>query len=135
MPVTERRIENVIRNMAVGFSSYTLFDLVKAGWCREAKSPADLPEKAHWQILTMDAVTTWSGYKEDSGTRQDIWRLWVFEDEQLWEQAVQFYFDDLTDPDSPNRGPGRDTLKLVALESSGKVIPHVTVGLARDRRG
>jgi len=136
MAATERQIGSVVKNMAAGFSTYTLLDLERAEWCKEAKGVGDIPDTAHWQILVLDQVTTWSGYKEDTGTRTNVWRIFVFEDEKLWEQAVQFYFDDAADPDSPtHKQYGSGPLKMVALDCSGRVIPHISVALARDPRG
>ena len=135
--ITTRKFTEVIKKPELGFSYYTLGDLERAGWCyRAEKGPQDIPDVAHWQILYYDSVRTHSGYENDTGSDDWIWRIWIFEEEALWQQAVQFYYDDAADQSSPtNTQSYRGPMKLVFLDCSGKVTPHVSVALAFDRRG
>tara|TARA_Y100000310_G_scaffold175594_1_gene175646 strand:+ start:572 stop:1003 length:432 start_codon:yes stop_codon:yes gene_type:complete len=118
-----------------GFTSYTLFDLIRAGWCVEStKGPEDIPDVAHWQILVLEEITTSDG--RDGTSRQNVWKLYIFDEKPLWEQVVQAFFDDASDMASPTHTKGYNSgpMKLVALEASGKVIPHIVVALAMDQR-
>ncbi len=116
--------------MGRGFNSYVLYELVKAGWCVESKKgPEDIPEKAHWQILVHDDIPVSDG--RGGTARAQIWKLYIFDEKPLWEQVVQAYFDDAADMASSTytKGYNSGPMKLVALEASGKVLPHVSVAL------
>jgi hypothetical protein len=82
-------------------------------------------------------IYTDSGYKDAPQEQRTIFQFWVFDDEDLWIQAAQYYFEDASDMSSPtntqsyNKGPA----KLVFLESSGKVRPKVEVALTFTPRG
>lgn len=133
--ITTRKLDEACpRRGRGGFNSYDLYDLVKAGWCIEATGVEHIPESAHWHLLISEEISVSDG--RDGTSRQQIWKLYVFDDKLLWEQVVQYYFEDAADMASPTNTAGynKGPMKLVALEASGKVIPHVVVALAMDPR-
>lgn len=61
----------------------------KTGYTSHAKKVEEIPKEPHWVILTEESVTTWSGYKEDSGSSETVMRYHVYTDEAVWKDAIR----------------------------------------------
>jgi hypothetical protein len=135
--ITTRKLDEVVpRVLELGFNYHTICDFERAGWCVQVEEIGKVPDVAHWTILYQDTVRTNSGHEGDNGSNVDIWKMWVFDDRDLWLQVVQCYYEDAADMSSPTNTRGHGgPMKLAFTECSGKVIPHISVSLAMDPLG
>jgi hypothetical protein len=123
---------------------YLLADLAREGLCYEAdpafrpdahqdkygipKGP--IPEEPFWMLLDQRRITTWSGYKEDTGTTEYVWRTWIFTNEDAFIAVLQAYYAYLARPD---RDRNYDEV-LIGFDCSGRIQPKTTVNLVSKPR-